>query len=129
MSAFTLMNIMDAEDVAAARGISEVESRMLRKHLDSQELGVSYIRYGPGFRTSFGHNHKEQEEAYVVISGSGLAKLGEDIIELKQWDVLRVAHDVVRGFEGGPEGLELIAVGGRRPAEGDGEMFPDWWTD
>ena len=34
-----------------------------------------------------------------------------------------------RSFEGGPEGLELIAIGGRRPEGGDGKMVPDWWAD
>jgi hypothetical protein len=33
----------------------------------------------------------------------------------------------VRGFESGPEGLEVIAVGGARPEEGDGELVADRW--
>ena len=35
---------------------------------------------------------------------------------------------VVRAFEGGPNGLELIAVGSDRPEGGDGEMVNDFWT-
>ena len=76
-----------------------------------------------------GHRHREQEEAYVVVSGSGRAKLGDEIIELNQWDVLRVAPHVVRAFEGGPDGLELIAVGADRPEGGDGEMVEDHWPE
>jgi hypothetical protein len=36
---------------------------------------------------------------------------------------------VTRAFEAGPDGIELIAVGGPRPEGGDGEMVVDWWVD
>jgi mannose-6-phosphate isomerase-like protein (cupin superfamily) len=125
---FTIKNLKDVEDAAASRG-SDVEARFGRKHLESQHLGVSYFRYAPGFRTPYGHRHREQEEAYVVVGGSGRIRLDDEIVELRQWDAVRVAPGVVRAFEGGPEGLELIAVGADRPAGGDGEMVQDFWTD
>jgi hypothetical protein len=43
--------------------------------------------------------------------------------------VLRVAPEVVRAFEAGPDGLDLLAVGGHRPADGDGEMGAAEWPD
>ncbi len=127
MSGFSIKNLMDVEDSAGQS--SEVEARFARKHLDSEHLGVSFFSYGPGFRSQMGHSHREQEEAYVVIGGSGRIKLDDEIVELRQWDIVRVAPDVVRAFEGGPDGLQLIAVGSDRPAEGDGVPVPDWWTD
>ena len=129
-SGYTLRNVRDAEDFAASRGMEgQIEARMLRPLLDSEALGVSYFRYAPGFRAPFGHHHTSQEEAYVVVSGSGRVKLDDDVVELAQWDVLRVAPTVVRAFEGGPDGLEMVVIGGPRPAEGDGEMIPGWWAD
>ncbi|HEX7610451.1 MAG TPA: hypothetical protein VF380_07250 [Solirubrobacteraceae bacterium] len=128
MSSHTLKNLMDVEDAAAGRS-SDVEARFARKHLDSRELGVSYFRYGPGYRAQMGHSHREQEEVYVVTSGSGRVKLDDEIIELKQWDALRVAPEVVRAFEGGPKGLEFIVVGSSRPEEGDGVTVQGWWAD
>jgi mannose-6-phosphate isomerase-like protein (cupin superfamily) len=125
---FTIKNLKDVEDAAANRG-SDVEARFGRKHLESHHLGVSYFRYAPGFRTPYGHRHREQEEAYVVVGGSGRIRLDDEIVELRQWDAVRVAPGVVRAFEGGPEGLELIAVGADRPEGGDGEMVQDFWTD
>jgi quercetin dioxygenase-like cupin family protein len=56
----------------------------------------------------------------VVIEGSGAIKLDDERIDLKPWDVVRVAPSVVRGFDAGPEGLILIAVGGSKPEGGDG---------
>ncbi len=128
MSDFTVKNLMDVENSAGDRTPS-LEARFARKHMNSEHLGVSYFRYPPGFRSPMGHSHREQEEAYVVIGGSGRIKLDEEILELARWDVVRVAPAVVRGFEGGPEGLEIIAIGADRPEGGDGVRVEDWWSD
>ena len=126
MSDYTIKNLKELDDVAAGRA-EGVEARMARSALESEQLGVSYFRYAPGVRASIGHHHRVQEEAYVVIPGGGRFKLDDDIVDIKQWDVIRVAPPVIRAFEAGPEGIELIAVGGPRPEEGDGEMVPGWW--
>jgi mannose-6-phosphate isomerase-like protein (cupin superfamily) len=128
MSAYTVKNLKEIEDSVGSRAPG-VEARFARKHLDSDELGVSYFRYAEGTRSPMGHHHREQEEAYVVVGGSGRMKLDDEIIELNRWDVIRVAPATVRAFEGGPEGLEVIAIGGTRPEDGDGVPVPDWWTD
>jgi mannose-6-phosphate isomerase-like protein (cupin superfamily) len=125
---FTATNLKQVEDAAADSG-ADIEARFARKHLDSWHLGVSYFRYGPGIRSPSGHRHREQEEVYIVVGGSGRIRLDDEIVELRQWDVVRVAPDVVRAFEGGPDGLELIAVGSDRPEGGDGETVQDFWTD
>jgi quercetin dioxygenase-like cupin family protein len=85
---------------------------------------VSRWRYEPGRQTS-GHRHEVQEEVYTVINGSGRVKLDDEIIEIKQWDVIRVAPSVARGFEAGPDGLEIIAAGGSKPEGGDGVLVED----
>jgi hypothetical protein len=43
------------------------------------------------------------------------------------WDVLRVAPSVARSFEAGPEGLDVICVGSRRPEGGDNVRVDDFW--
>ncbi len=126
MPDYTITNLKELDDVAADRP-GDVEARFGRNHLDSEHLGVSFFRYGPGFRSPIGHRHREQEEAYVVVSGSGQVRLDDQVVELRQWDVVRVAPAVVRAFEGGPDGIELIAIGSDRPEGGDGEMVQDFW--
>ena len=116
------------EDIEPGRE-GPVDGRFARKFLDSRQLGVSRFRYAPDFHASFGHRHGEQEEAYVVVSGSGRMRLDDEVIDLRQWDVIRVAPEVTRGFSAGPDGLELICIGGDRPPEGDGEMVKDWWPE
>jgi mannose-6-phosphate isomerase-like protein (cupin superfamily) len=68
-----------------------------------------------------------QEEVYVVVAGSGRASLDGEVIELGPWDALRVAPSVVRSFEAGPDGLDLLCIGGRKPEGPDGERHPDPW--
>ena len=106
---------------------SPMQWKMARDALGSPELGVSRFTYEPGTRMPFGHRHREQEEAYVVVAGSGRAKLDDELVELAAWDVLRVAPAVFRSFEAGPEGLDLICIGGRKPNGGDTERDEDFW--
>ena len=126
MTDYTIKNLKEVDDVAAGRA-EGVEARMARRAIEAEQVGVSYFRYAPGVRASIGHHHRVQEEAYVVVAGSGRLKLDDEIVDVKQWDVIRVAPAVIRAFEAGSEGIELIAVGGPRPEEGDGEMVPGWW--
>ena len=128
MPNFTLKNLMDVDNIGADRAPG-FEARFARKHLDSDHLGVSYFHYPASFKAPYGHSHREQEEAYVVVQGSGRMRLDDEIVELKQWDVVRVAPSVVRAFQGGPDGLGMIAIGADRPEGGDGEMVEDFWTD
>ena len=128
MSKFMIINLKDVEDSAGARAPG-VEGRFARKHLDSEHLGVSYFRYAPGVRASAAHSHREQEEAYVVVGGSGRIRLDDEVHEIRQWDVIRVSPPVVRAVEAGDEGLELIAVGSDRPEGGDGVLAESAWID
>jgi mannose-6-phosphate isomerase-like protein (cupin superfamily) len=105
-----------------------IQWRFARAALNSPELGVSRFTYEPGARMPWGHRHREQEEVYVVIGGSGRAKLDDEIIELSASDALRVAPAVTRSFEAGPDGLDLICIGSRRPEGGDTERFEDFWV-
>ena len=105
------------------------EGRFGRKHLDSEHLGVSYFRYSPGVRSPVAHSHREQEEAYVVVGGSGRIRLDDEVLPVRRWDVVRVSAPTVRAFEAGEEGLEVIAVGSDRPEGGDGVTSPDAWIE
>ncbi len=35
-------------------------------------------------------------------------KLDDEIVELEEWDAVRVSPGTWRGYEAGPEGLDLI---------------------
>jgi mannose-6-phosphate isomerase-like protein (cupin superfamily) len=125
MSGFSKLNLLEIE----AGGSENVETRFGRSKLESRDLGVSHFRYAPNFRNPMAHSHREQEEAYVVAGGSGRILLGDEVLDLRQWDVVRVSPEVIRAFEAGPDGLEIIAVGGPKPPEGDGVRSDANWPD
>jgi quercetin dioxygenase-like cupin family protein len=128
MSRFANVNLLDLEDSVGDRA-PWIEGRFARKQLESRDLGVSLFRYAANMRSPVAHSHREQEEAYIIVAGSGRALLDGDVHELRQWDALRVAPDVVRAFEAGPDGLDILAVGGPRPEDGDGVMGAANWPD
>jgi mannose-6-phosphate isomerase-like protein (cupin superfamily) len=128
MPDYAIVNLLEIEDSAKGR-VAGMEGRFSRKYIGSRDLGVSHWRYAPNTRNPNGHSHREQEEAYVVVRGSGRIRLDDEIRDIGLWDVIRVAPEVVRAFEAGPDGLELIAVGGPKPEGGDGVRADTPWPD
>jgi mannose-6-phosphate isomerase-like protein (cupin superfamily) len=134
MPDYTLANLKtDVDDMAPQFGLApDLEAHFARQALDMEQSGVSYQRAAAGFRVPFGHTHAKQEETYVILSGGGRAKVGDEVIELKALDALRVAPGKWRGFEAGPDGIELVAFGARpgmAQDENDSEMEQGWWSD
>ena len=131
MSEYTIKNLKtDVDDQATNFGLSpDLEARMARVPLELENFGLSYQRLAPNFRVPFGHTHNVQEEAYVVVSGSMRVKLGDEIHQLEQWDVVRVPKDTMRSFEAGPQGVEVIAIGAPNTGPGDANVEQEWWAD
>jgi mannose-6-phosphate isomerase-like protein (cupin superfamily) len=129
VSGFTLKNLMDVEDSAVKFGFSPaLESRFARGALETERVGLSYQRLAPDTRMPFGHHHRSQEEIYVILGGSGRAKLDDEVVELNPFDAVRVAPEVTRAFESGPDGLELLAFGSGDGGLQDAEVAPGWWS-
>jgi uncharacterized cupin superfamily protein len=131
---FTLRNLrQDLEDVGAGfDGAPGLEFRLATRALKLEECGLSYQRVPPGYRFPYGHTHKMQEEVYVVVGGGGRMKLDDEVIEIKEWDAVRVPPGTWRGYEAGPQGLEILVIGapnlGDSPREDvDGQR--DWWSE
>ena len=125
MPGWTKVNLDEVKERSSEP--ESLQMRFTRDVLGSSELGVSRFRFAPDARMPFGHRHREQEEVYVVVSGSGRLKLDDERVEVAPWDVIRVAPEVGRGFEAGPDGLEVICLGGHRPEGGDGERVEGFW--
>jgi len=128
MSRFAIVNLLELEDSVGDRAPG-IEGRFARKQLDSRDLGITHFRYAANVRGAAAHSHREQEEAYVVVAGSGRILLDGEVHDLRRWDVVRVAPEVVRAIEAGPDGLEFIAVGGPKPEGGDGVVGAATWPD
>jgi mannose-6-phosphate isomerase-like protein (cupin superfamily) len=124
---WTLINLDDVEDAAPGNGFGERwEARVARVDLGAERTGLTLFRLRPGRRSPFVHRHREAEEVYVVLSGDGLVKLGDEIRPVRALDAIRVAPPVPRAFEAGPDGLELLSFGAHH--EADGEPVDDGWV-
>lgn len=125
---FTHKKLDEVKDSAPEFGVGDgMEARFAKDDVEAEETGFSFHRLQPGKRQPFGHNHEEAEEIYVIVRGTGLFKLDDEIIEVEALDAIRVSPEVTRAFEAGDNGLEVIAFGPRR--DGDGEIVPGWWSD
>lgn len=125
---FTRKRLTDVKDSAPEFGFGDIqEARFARKDLDAEQTGVSHVRLRAGERSPFGHRHEQAEEVYVVLGGSGRIKLDDEILDIEVLDAIRVAPEVTRAFEAGPDGIEVLAVGAHH--DGDGEIIPGWWSE
>jgi quercetin dioxygenase-like cupin family protein len=130
MSGYTKINLKtDVEDMAPKFGMEGMESRFAREALQTEKSALSYFRLAPGLIPPFGHSHAEQEEIYVVLSGSARIRVGDDELELGVLDAVRVAPGQVPAIAGGPDGCELLAFGAPKVDQrADTNMLPGWWT-
>jgi mannose-6-phosphate isomerase-like protein (cupin superfamily) len=130
VAGYTRKNLKEIEDQAQKFGLApNLEFRVPGEELDAENSAISYLRVAPNFRLPFGHKHKEQEEVYVLLSGSARLKLDDQVLELAPWDVVRIPKETVRNVEGGPEGAELLLIGAPKTRAGDAQVQPEWWTD
>jgi mannose-6-phosphate isomerase-like protein (cupin superfamily) len=130
MSGYTKKNLkQDVENVAPQFGMpKELDARFGRGALEGKTLGLSLMKLEPNFRIPFGHKHEGQEEVYVIVRGSARIKVEDEIVELGEWDAIRIDTNTIRNVEAGPDGVEYLAFGaGDDPR--DAEMLQGWWSD
>lgn len=131
---FTRKNLRDdlADVGSNFNGAPGLEFRHASAALGLEHSGLSYQRIPPDYRFPYGHTHARQEELYVVVRGRGRFKLDEEIVDVREYDVVRVSPGTWRGYEAGPDGLEILVFGapglGDDPRE-DVEGVRDWWVD
>jgi quercetin dioxygenase-like cupin family protein len=130
MAGYTKVNLKaDVEYQAPKFGLAPaVEARFAHDDLEAAATGLSYQRLEPDARMPFGHSHREQEEIYVVLSGSGRVKLDDEVVELAPLDAVRIAAPTMRAVEAGPEGIEYVVFGAPRGEKNDAEMVEEWWA-
>jgi mannose-6-phosphate isomerase-like protein (cupin superfamily) len=128
MAGYTKVNLkQDVKDMAPEHGMEGIESRFARTNLELANSGLSYFRLDPGYRAPFGHTHSEQEEIYVIVSGSGRVAVGDEIVDVGQWEAVRIAPGELHGMEAGADGAEILAFGAPNTENKDADMQPGWW--
>jgi hypothetical protein len=83
-----------------------------RKQLDLKGVALGLIRIPPDEGYTFTHTHREQEEVYIVIEGSGVIAVNDDIVEISPGDLVRVSPESRRALKAHGQGLLVICAGG-----------------
>lgn len=109
MADYTAKSISDME---AAFGGGFVKARA---EVGITSFGMQVIRMPPDFGDypEHDHTHDGQEEAYIALKGSGWIDVEGERVELPPGVIVRVGADTRRKVHAGPEGIEMLVVGGR----------------
>jgi mannose-6-phosphate isomerase-like protein (cupin superfamily) len=101
--------------------------------LGTEQVGFTWRRMPAqtGGKGSSGHRHKTQEEIYFVASGTLQFKLEDEVIDVEEGNVVRVAPQVARSvWNEGPADAVVIIVSTRSDdPRDDVESVPDFWPE
>jgi mannose-6-phosphate isomerase-like protein (cupin superfamily) len=118
------MTSVATTDVTVA-AIDEMDSihggiaRRARAQLGVTAWGMQVLTLPPNWEGYPDHNHDDaafdpnQEEVYVPIAGSATLVAGDERFDLVPGTMARVGPKQLRRILPGPEGVRLIALGGR----------------
>ena len=131
MADYTIKNLRESEDMAPKFGLApDMQARFPAGELGLEATGVSLQGLSPNATQPFGHSHKTQEEVYLVLSGDGRVKLDDEIVELRQWDAIRIPPGVMRAVvpSVAPKARNSIPSGPAETARDDAETQAGWWN-
>ena len=100
----------------------KVENTDLGKQLEATELGARLWRLAPG-QASTKHRHFEQEELYVLLEGTGRARVDDAVLTLAPLDAMLVTADSARQLFNDTDADQLwLVVGAPQEAANTLEM-------
>jgi mannose-6-phosphate isomerase-like protein (cupin superfamily) len=122
------------EEIPDVLGDYPGEMRMsAASDLGTEQVGFTWRRMPAqtGGKGSYGHRHKTQEEVSFVVSGTLQVKLEDEVIDVEEGSVVRVAPHVARSmWNEGPDDAVVIMVSVRsEDPSGDVESVPDFWPE
>jgi len=131
MSDYAIKRLEDIPDVL---GDYPGEMRMTAaSDIGTEQVSFTWRRMPAqtGGKGSYGHRHRTQEEIYFVASGTLLFKLEDEVLEVSDGTLVRIAPHVVRSvWNDGPEDAILIMCSIKNDSpEGDHETVPDFWPE
>jgi mannose-6-phosphate isomerase-like protein (cupin superfamily) len=123
--------VVPADEVDDVYADSDVpgEFRPLTGALAGEQLAVTLIRVPPhsDFEQGTGHTHAEIEELYIVTRGTLTMRFGDDVVEVREGSVVRVAPETPRSHRNEHETpVELWAIS-RKTDDNDSTKIDDFW--
>ena len=105
----------------------------LKEQLGLTGCEVSINTIAKGESIPFLHSHKENEETYVFLQGSGTFYIDGQELAVKEGSIINVRPSGVRGLKAGSEDLLYICVQARENSLGnytrdDGILAKEEWS-
>jgi len=117
------------DEIDAIEGFDRLSMRRAAAALGVSSFGISIEEFGPGADEYPEHDHNPggvggemfakrpeqlgQEEVYVALRGSGTLVAEGEKYPIDADHIVRLGPGVVRKILAGPDGLRLLALGGR----------------
>jgi len=89
----------------------KIPSKIFLKHaldLTGAEISLGVLACNTPYISN--HIHKENEEIYIVLSGSGAIKVENDEIDLKEGTIVKVAKGKARSIKSSSEDMTYICI-------------------
>lgn len=126
--------LVTAEDIAAMEGLQKTHflnpnAKRINKSLGDlaglTKLGIHIIEVEPGCETTEFHKHYHEDEAVLILAGSGTARIGDDRLSVKTGDFLgyRAGGEAHTIENTGTEVLRCLVMGQR--SDHDVADYPD----
>lgn len=101
-----LWNVMDSGDYS---GGLEQKRTMLGERLNLTGCEVSINSLPPNSEMPF-HSHKLNEEIYMVIKGSGMFAVDDEVFPIREGYSVRVSPGANRGIKADDNGMVYICI-------------------
>lgn len=107
------MEHIEIEDVEPGGFGGDATMRRLTGALGAEDLSINHYRLDPGEGFSGGkHTHLDQEELFVVLSGTATFDTEAGTVELDEGEAIRFAPgEYQTGYNDGDEQVEALALG------------------
>ena len=101
--------------VAIVGNLASFEGKAFVKDvLGTTSIELSFGTLAPGTSVPFFHHHKQNEEVYVVLSGTGVFILDGEEVPVSSGSIVRIAPEVSRNTKcTGDKPLEYICIQGK----------------
>ncbi len=116
-----VVNVAQVREITFAEGISWCSfDNPLTPTMPKEGLGVNHCRVPSGASACPCHTHQIKDEVFFVLSGRGLFRYGDEVIEIGPGDCLTcpagtgTGHQIANPFD---EDLAYLAIGGNSPNE------------
>lgn len=95
----------------------------------TDQVALSWRTMPPntGGRGSYGHRHPDQEEVYLVLSGTVTFKVDDDVFEAGPLTAVRVSGESFRSMHNDTDSDATLVAMSTRDPDSSTERQPDFW--